>query len=319
MMHHTTCSHTRWGFRQGVASPRGTSMTFMHPNFIRGDKQRCLLMRSIVKKPASISLGHQASSKHEMARHLLMQQRRPQMGRGVVEVPTLQHCYYYPTNSNTQQAFGSSGLGQQQQSVSSPGLALQVVPIVLPPLSLAVQNLAYQGLHSSLQQFSTSTIPTNRLSAAVASSAPVPRETTSNTMRQHRSEILERILLQQRQVELVRRILDRIDDGTTADTNPVQPAALLPPHNQPRMMPPGQSTAVLGSLVAGASFGQHHDADFGRLTTTGNIMNVVAVEMPAVVVLAFQIMKSNPGIEPWRALELAKKCLPGHDTFGSLT
>jgi len=290
-------------------------MTFMHPNFIRGDKQRCLLMRSIVKRPpVSSTFSLRQSSQNKMA----ILQQQPQMGRVVVEVPTVHRCYY-PTNSNTQQAFGSSGLGQQQQSVSSPGLALQVVPIVLPPLSLAVQNLAYQGLHSSLQQFSTSTIPTNRLSAAVASSAPVPRETTSNIMRQHPSGILERILLQQRQEELVRRILDRIDDGTTADTNPVQPAALLPPHNQPRMMPPGQSTAVLGSLVAGASFGQHHDADFGRLTTTGNIMNVVAVEMPAVVVLAFQIMKSNPGIEPWRALELAKKCLPGHDTFGSLT
>jgi hypothetical protein len=291
-------------------------MTFMHPNFIRGDKQRCNLMRSIVKKPVSTSLqGHQASAKHEMAaRHLLMQPQ-PQMGRGVVEVPTVHRCYY-PTNSNTQHAFGSSvllRLGQQQVVSSLPSrLAQQDVPIV--PLSLSVlQNMAYHGI--------------DQFPAAVASSAHVVHETTndssssssSRSSMQHHSEILERILFQHRQEELVRHIFDRINDGTTADSRlPLPPAAAapaLPPYNQPSMMPTGQQPAtLLGSLVAGASFGQHHYADFGRLTTTGNIMNVVvAMEMPAVVVLASQIMKINPGIEPWRALELAKKCLPGHD------
>ena len=119
MMHHTTCSHTRWGFRQGVASPRGTSMTFMHPNFIRGDKQRCLLMRSIVKRPPVGSVfSLRQSSQNKMA--LLQQQ--PQMGRVVVEVPTVHRCYYPSTNGNTQHAFGSSvllRLGQQQVVFSS--------------------------------------------------------------------------------------------------------------------------------------------------------------------------------------------------------
>mmetsp|Transcript_18495 Transcript_18495/g.38882 ORF Transcript_18495/g.38882 Transcript_18495/m.38882 type:complete len:375 (-) Transcript_18495:124-1248(-) len=39
----------RWGFRQ-VEKDRQGIMVFMHINFIRGDKQRCLKMRSIVKK-----------------------------------------------------------------------------------------------------------------------------------------------------------------------------------------------------------------------------------------------------------------------------
>lgn len=40
----------RWGFRQVKKELHGI-MIFMHPNFVRGDKQRCLKMRSIVKKP----------------------------------------------------------------------------------------------------------------------------------------------------------------------------------------------------------------------------------------------------------------------------
>lgn len=39
----------RWGFRQVEKSVPGI-MIFMHTNFVRGDKQRCLKMRSIVKK-----------------------------------------------------------------------------------------------------------------------------------------------------------------------------------------------------------------------------------------------------------------------------
>jgi len=40
----------RWGFRQVEKELHGI-MIFMHPYFFRGDKRRCLKMRSIVKKP----------------------------------------------------------------------------------------------------------------------------------------------------------------------------------------------------------------------------------------------------------------------------
>eukprot|EP00580_Thalassiosira_gravida_P001443 CAMPEP_0201598712 /NCGR_PEP_ID=MMETSP0492-20130828/432_1 /ASSEMBLY_ACC=CAM_ASM_000837 /TAXON_ID=420259 /ORGANISM="Thalassiosira gravida, Strain GMp14c1" /LENGTH=361 /DNA_ID=CAMNT_0048061165 /DNA_START=66 /DNA_END=1151 /DNA_ORIENTATION=- len=40
----------RWGFRQVEKELHGI-MIFMHPYFFRGDKRRCLNMRSIVKKP----------------------------------------------------------------------------------------------------------------------------------------------------------------------------------------------------------------------------------------------------------------------------
>eukprot|EP00581_Thalassiosira_minuscula_P014220 CAMPEP_0183725270 /NCGR_PEP_ID=MMETSP0737-20130205/19947_1 /TAXON_ID=385413 /ORGANISM="Thalassiosira miniscula, Strain CCMP1093" /LENGTH=468 /DNA_ID=CAMNT_0025956183 /DNA_START=204 /DNA_END=1610 /DNA_ORIENTATION=+ len=40
----------RWGFRQLEKDARGI-LIFTHSNFIRGDKQRCLKMRSVVKKP----------------------------------------------------------------------------------------------------------------------------------------------------------------------------------------------------------------------------------------------------------------------------
>jgi len=142
-------------------------------------------------------------------------------------------------------------------------------------------------------------------------------------LQHHSAGVLDRILVQQRQEELVLRhiLRDRINDGTTSDSRLLPPAAaaapVVPSYNQPSMMIPGQQPDTsLGFLVAGARFGQHHDAaDFGRLTTTtpDNIMNAVSMEMPAVVALASQIMKSNPGIEPWRALKLAKICLPGHE------
>jgi hypothetical protein len=190
------------------------------------------------------------------------------------------------------------------------------------PLSMSVQNLAYQGRPLSLQ-ISATAIP-NRFSAAMASSAPVVLATSSSIMQHHSAEIiLERLLVLQRQDELVRLIRDRSNDGITATSmSPSTELTLLPPYNQPRMMQPVQPTAVLGS-PARASFGHHYADDFGRRLTTG-YMNVAAAaaagkDTPEVAVLAFQIMKSNPGIAPSRAFELAKKALPGHDAFGSLT
>jgi len=42
----------RWGFRQLEKDSRGI-LIFSHSNFVRGDKKRCLKMRSIVKKPSA--------------------------------------------------------------------------------------------------------------------------------------------------------------------------------------------------------------------------------------------------------------------------
>lgn len=42
----------RWGFRQLEKDSRGI-LIFSHSNFVRGDKKRCLKMRSVVKKPSA--------------------------------------------------------------------------------------------------------------------------------------------------------------------------------------------------------------------------------------------------------------------------
>lgn len=143
--------------------------------------------------------------------------------------------------------------------------------------------------------------------------------TSSSCMQHHTAEILERLLVQQRQDELVRLIRDRINDGIMAISMSRPNELTQPPYNQPRMIQPVQPAAVLGS-PAGARLGHHH-ADFGRRLTTG-YMNVAAAaarrDTPDVAVLAAQIVKSNPGIAPSRAFELAKKAFPGLDAFGSL-
>jgi len=239
-----------------------------------------------------------------------------QEGRVVVDVPAAAAVIpllltHHPA-STTSEPFGPR-VGQQQ-----------VVPIL--PLSLSsVQNLAcQQGLNCPTSlQISATAIP-NRFPAAMTLTASVLLNGFSScggSGLHHSAEILERLSLQlqqQRQVEMVRHILVRIIDRTiAAASSSLPPAALasLPPQIQASLQP-RQSAPVLGS-PAGARFGYHH-ADFGRrLTTTGN-MNVVddpGGDVWVVAVLASQIMKSNPGIEPSRAIELAKKCLPGHDTF----
>ena len=49
-MIYVLCSCYRWGFRQ-VEKSSLSGMKFLHPHFIRGDKRRCLLLRSTVNKP----------------------------------------------------------------------------------------------------------------------------------------------------------------------------------------------------------------------------------------------------------------------------
>jgi hypothetical protein len=69
-----------------------------------------------------------------------------------------------------------------------------------------------------------------------------------------------------------------------------------------------------GVQSVAAAVGYHHEMDtVGRLTsTTPGSFNV------AVLTLASQMMKSDPSMEPRRALEIAKMCLPEPGTFGSL-
>jgi hypothetical protein len=289
-----SCYHTRWGFRQVLeksspSSNNGTSMIFMHPNFVRGDRKRCLLMRSIVKRPMSTSTSLRKSSQHGVE------------GRVVVkDVPVDAERYpYSPAISiNSLHAFGSSALclGQQEQSVT-PIMAHQVNIL---PVSSYLPNMAYQEMYNC-----PSSTTQQEISSRVASTSEVFE--TSSRM-QHHSEILDQ-LLQQRRQELVRQILSvGMKDGSRA-VDRVLPAAmaLLPHYSQP--LPIWPQPAAMGPPPSCTSFGHYSNFLLGRLMTTGSV-NVTPLDTPVVVLLASHIMKNNPSMEPWRALELAKKSLP---------
>ena len=85
----------RWGFRQVEICLPGT-MQFLHVNFVRGDKGRCLMLRSLVKKATphrnqqqqlalqqqQILLHHANASNNNLMNQLRMGMMPPGMGIG---------------------------------------------------------------------------------------------------------------------------------------------------------------------------------------------------------------------------------------------
>ena len=51
-----------------------------------------------------------------------------------------------------------------------------------------------------------------------------------------------------------------------------------------------------------------------RISTTSSGLQQICSSNPVVATLASQIMENNPGMDPLRAIELAKQCLLGHDS-----
>lgn len=269
-------------------------MTFAHPHFIRGDKQRCLRMRSIVKKP------------------VLLRQLASDDISSTARVPPRFHPAAINSLVQHHHPLGLNALGHQQQSYGIINMAHpQVANLSALSSPLLVQLNKGQGLYpangfivrrggndgtmiapppssyywapSSLQLHSTVPNP-----FPATSSAPVAFK--PRTTMQHDLETLHR----QRQQELVPVILGGINDGTRIGS---YNQALLP-----------------GVQPVAAAVGYHRGIDtVRRLTsTTPGSFNV------AVLTLASQMMKSDPSMEPRRALEIAKMCLPEPGTFGSL-
>jgi len=269
-------------------------MIFMHPNFVRGERKRCLLMRSIVKRPVSTSTSLRKSSQHGIEDCVAVKEDVPADAVHLNPNPPA-------ISINSLHAFGSSALhlGQQEQS-ATPSMAQQ---ITILPASSFLQNLAYQELYHC---------PFTTLQEIISRTASASAVFETSSRMQHHSDILDQ-LVQQRRQELVRQILSvGMNDGSWAGERVLSAAmTLLPHHSQP--LPLWPQPAAVGPPPSGTSFGYHSNrADFllGRLTTTGN---VTRLNTPVVLLLASRIMKSNPSMEPWRALELAKKSLPGSD------
>ena len=264
----------RWGFRQvEKSSLTSASMTFMHPNFIRGDKQRCLLMRSIVKKPVSAtsisSMRRQSSLQQGVSPPMSIigvqfqidQQESPRVGvggggGGVSMIPATTAAVPLTSHNPIPQPFGLNNLlfeDHHHRGAPHPGLIPaeqqhQIHPLL--PLSLyyqpALQILAYQQMYlpPSLQIGTTSTaIPNQFISTTL--SGPARISTTSSGQHLQSETVEGRLLQQMRRQELAQQI---------CNNNPV-------------------------------------------------------------VALASQVMRSNPGMDPLRAIELAMQwLLPGHDS-----
>ena len=264
----------RWGFRQvEKSSLTSTSMAFMHPNFIRGDKQRCLLMRSIVKKPVSAtrtsSMPRQSSLQQGVSPPMSMigvqfqidQQENPRVGGGgggggggrVSMIPATTTAVPLTSHNPIPQLFGLNNVlfdHQHHRGVPHPGLIPaeqqhQIHPLLALSLYYqpALQNPAYQSVYlpPSLQIGTTSTAIPNQFIATTLS-GPARISTTSSGQHLQSETVEWRLLQQMRRQELAQHI---------CNNNPV-------------------------------------------------------------VALASQVMRSNPGMDPLRAIELAKQCLPGH-------
>jgi len=235
----------RWGFRQVEKDTPGI-MIFMHTNFIRGDKQRCLRMRSIVKKQNS---QQQAYSNFTNNRQLPMLQgmgsnmpygmnpnmmgNQNMMGSpmGMQDRFSMQGSQMYPPSFNNQAGAGSGGMGMGM------------------------------GIGDSSSVFNS------------GNNFPNAMGMTSTDM--YRAGLqLERIEhQQQRQIQN----MDMFNNGNNV------PGA--PPFNQSPPMPV--------QMPAANNYGGPTN-NFGG----GDITDVD---------VAFNMMKQNPNMEPWRALELAKR------------
>lgn len=232
--------HHRWGFRQVAEKSSPSVPKFTHLHFKRGDKQLCLLMRSIVNKSVALTIRQS------------LQQVAPPRPQEAVVTEASSPCSHL--TNNALQAFSFNTLGQY-------GLVDMAQGAILPPPLFLYRD--------DLPAWKASDHGT------ITSSSPLWPPSFFTSAPDRFSQLSAAVSLEAGQHHLEKALL-------------LNPALS------------GEATAV-GSH--GLSSGNRN---FGMLH--GN-MNFAGEDVPVVAVVASQIMKGNPSIEPWSALELAKKIL----------
>ena len=265
LMSYIYCKHNRWGFRQVEKTVPGI-VIFMHANFVRGDKQRCVMMRSVVKKSAS---PHRSAALNAF-----------------VGIPST-------NNMNVLQAGMFSGI--------DPNILMQALANQLGQQGATgagqMNNMFNQGGGPALDQGGgnnlLNSVGLGGAAASAAMSSQLPQGSSMQGMTSadmfEAARRLQR-MEQQRQMQGM-GINNPSSSGMLNNTNNINamPAASSQSQEPAMALNNNNSTNISGSSNTGGGMSP-------PLSPEG-MMNVQ---------LASEIMKKDPTIEPLRALELAK-------------
>lgn len=260
-------AHQRWGFRQ--VEKTTPSMVFMHTHFVRGDKKRCLMMRSIVKKPSTRQQqqGMQASA--------MMQQYGMGMG-----------------GMNSMVMGGMGGMNGMGMGMNGMGMSMNGSSMGYMGMGMNGSNMGMgmfpptiyhsQGRQVSYPSSQGSGGDPNQFSQGTMGGMP----NSSDTFDSGRREMMEQ---QQRQMQM----MENMYNGNGND--PQAP----PPFEQDTSSPFNQGGMQQGNDGNMGSDDGNYGGGFDSGNSNGEGMSEVQI--------AAQFMKRDPSMEPWRALELAKR------------
>jgi hypothetical protein len=260
----------RWGFRQVDKNVTGV-MVFMHPSFSRGDKRRCLMMRSVVNKSNAAASSPVVNGSDQL----------PYVGKGIVTGGTADLS---GMNVNAIQALiaqngNGDGLNVNQL------LALQMNPNLMQMLA-ANQHLTQ---HMPNSQFVGSQFfPNNGLQGQGMDNAF--QGSLFNSMAFSGINHLYQQQQQQQSMQLVNN-----------SANPSSSVSL--PVQSQQSNNSNQAAEATGSSISFLSGSNNQIANSsGNNNNANNSLDMMHQQ----VALASQIMRQNPSIEPLAALELAK-------------
>ena len=265
---------------------------FMHENFIRGDKKRCLLMRSIVKSASSSS--------------------------SVQAAPTLDGNALGTTSVGS---FMNHNLfaGLPRSFMGLPGQVSQLNPLSFPQVNGGpvnnMQNLIQQhivqqllqqqannNLHGLLYnngnslnsfQFQGANLSSPTMNVNAPNSAPF-----ANTMINVQSNSGIPDTSQQQTVASIPTIYSATQSSSSSASQSLLATteSSLPNANLTSSSPPSAAAAVDSNCVTGTSSACGNDS----------------TDPDPIVVLAMQIMQNNPSLDSRMALELARKLKGDH-------
>lgn len=241
----------RWGFRQVEKNLHG-GMIFMHVHFIRGERKRCLMMRSTVKvKKPSVEQPHGLPG----------------------------FSGQLPANNNGLQAFG----GWNNQLMNGNDIMRQSLAAQYPQ---QVQNMQmYHGLN---QGGNGGLMNPNGAGPGGPSSLFMPNQHFNNqgSLGMTPAGMFQAGLHQKQQ-------LQQMQHSSMHQNNTMHDASSSMLHNSNA---PAQSTSVPPPASMAKDNNTSHFSGGGSNLTDDPELK-----------LASEIMRCDPNIEPWKALELAKR------------
>ena len=267
-MHILSTANNRWGFRQVEKTVPGI-VIFMHANFVRGDKQRCVMMRSVVKKSVT---------------------QRSAALNAFVGIPT--------NNMNVLQAGMFSGI--------DPNILMQALANQLGQQGAGagqMNNMFNQGVGPALNQGGGNNLLNSvgldakwglraEPASAPMSSSQLPQGSMQGMTSADMFEAARRLqrMEQQRQMQGM------------GINNPSSSSGMLNTNNG-NAMPAASSQSQEQAMALNNNNATNIS---GSSNTGGGMSPPLSPEGMMNVQLASEIMKKDPTIEPLRALELAK-------------